>query len=58
MSVNFETDDHNDRMSGHADALLVIVKALNPAMIIPLHTVHPDKYRELFPNVTIFNDDE
>ena len=46
--------------SGHADteALLSMVAALNPDMIIPVHTAYPDKYRELFPNVTVVNDGE
>ena len=46
--------------SGHADAdaLRAMVDALNPATIIPIHTSYPDKYRELFPNVTVVNDGE
>lgn len=44
--------------SGHADAdaLRAMVDALKPTTIIPIHTSQPDRYRELFPNVTIAND--
>ncbi len=44
--------------SGHADegALRSMVAALKPATIIPVHTRHPDKFRELFPNVKVLND--
>ncbi|OQA91429.1 MAG: Ribonuclease [Elusimicrobia bacterium ADurb.Bin231] len=43
--------------SGHAfkSTLIKVIKNKKPAIIIPIHTEHPDKYTELFPNVTILS---
>ncbi len=44
--------------SGHADAydLKRLVEALRPKRLIPIHTLTPDRYRELSPNTTPISD--
>jgi len=44
--------------SGHASPqdLKRFVTALNPRKVIPIHTFHPDQFKELFPNVVLLND--
>ncbi len=44
--------------SGHAgvDDLKKLVKALNPKILIPIHTFNPERYAELWPNTHPFND--
>jgi len=46
--------------SGHASPgdLKRIVKAINPGVVIPIHTFFPERYGELFPDVEIHNDGE
>ena len=46
--------------SGHAALkdLKLFAKALNPKKLVPIHTAEPDKYKELFDNVTVFNDEQ
>jgi len=31
-------------------------KAINPKMLVPIHTFSPDKYTDLFDNVRLVND--
>jgi len=28
-----------------------VINKLNPKIIVPIHTFHPERYKELFPNV-------
>lgn len=44
--------------SGHADphTLIQMAQSMSPRHIIPIHTEAPDRYRELFANVTVLND--
>lgn len=46
--------------SGHAKLsdLKRLVSALEPKMVIPIHSFHPDKYAENFSNVRMMNDGE
>jgi ribonuclease J len=46
--------------SGHAyvSQLKMMVDALKPRWIIPIHTFHPEKFEELFPNVIQAGDGE
>jgi len=46
--------------SGHAtnEDLQAFAKALNPSMLIPIHTFEADKYPDLFKNVKILKDGE
>ncbi len=46
--------------SGHAtlDALIKLVKFLQPAMLVPIHTEHPNDYAKHFSIVTILKDGE
>jgi len=46
--------------SGHANlsALKNLVDAMAPEMVIPIHSFHPEKYSEYFPNVRLVNDGE
>ena len=44
--------------SGHASVedLQSFAKAINPKMLVPIHTFSPDKYTDLFDNVRLVND--
>jgi len=46
--------------SGHAyvSQLKILVDALKPRWIIPIHTFYPEKYSEMFPNVIRLQDGE
>jgi len=46
--------------SGHASVedLQAFAKAINPLMLVPIHTFSPEKYSELFNNVKLLNDEE
>jgi ribonuclease J len=46
--------------SGHAspDDLKRLVAALNPKMLVPIHTDAPERYSELYPYVTAHTDGE
>jgi len=46
--------------SGHAvpDDLKAFAKALNPAVLIPIHTFFADEYKNLFSNVKVLKDGE
>jgi ribonuclease J len=46
--------------SGHAapNDLKAFAKALKPRMLVPIHTFHADKYKELFDNVQLSKDGE
>ena len=46
--------------SGHArlSDLTRLVEALDPEMIIPIHSFHPKKYKDYFPNVSLVEDGE
>jgi len=46
--------------SGHAyvSQLQMLVNAMKPRWIIPIHTFYPEKFKEMFPNVIQLNDDE
>ena len=46
--------------SGHASLvdLKKMVSAINPAVLVPIHTFIPEKFTELFQNVQIHNDGE
>jgi len=46
--------------SGHAKLsdLIRLVEALDPEMIIPIHSFHPKKYTDYFPNVRLVEDGE
>lgn len=51
---------HSIHTSGHASPgeLQRLVSAINPRSVVPIHSFHPDKYPELFPNVETHNDGE
>jgi len=46
--------------SGHAyvSQLQILVNALKPRFVIPIHTFYPEKYSEMFPNVIQLDDGE
>lgn len=46
--------------SGHAmiEDLKAFAQALNPKMLVPIHTFYADRYNDLFPNVKILKDKE
>ena len=46
--------------SGHASPieLKILVKALGPNKVVPIHSFFPEKYPDLFPNVEAHNDGE
>ncbi len=46
--------------SGHAKLkdLKKLVDAIAPEMVIPIHSFHPDKYKDHFPNVRLVEDGE
>ena len=46
--------------SGHANLLALknLVEAMAPEMVIPIHSFHPEKYSEYFPNVRLVVDGE
>ncbi|MBF0252289.1 MAG: MBL fold metallo-hydrolase [Candidatus Omnitrophica bacterium] len=46
--------------SGHAtpEDLKIFAEAINPKVLIPIHTFHADKYPDIFSNVKILNDKE
>lgn len=46
--------------SGHATPkdLTVFAKALNPKILVPIHTFHSEQYGEMFDNVKILEDGE
>ena len=46
--------------SGHAtiSELKDLANALDPKMIIPIHTFHPEKFQEHFSNVRVVNNEE
>ena len=46
--------------SGHAtiSELTDLANALNPKMIIPIHTFHPEKFKDYFSNVRLVNNGE
>ncbi|NQT70667.1 MAG: MBL fold metallo-hydrolase [Desulfobacteraceae bacterium] len=46
--------------SGHAklEDLKKLVDAMAPEMVIPIHSFHPDKFKDYFPNVRLVNDGE
>jgi mRNA degradation ribonuclease J1/J2 len=48
----------NIHTSGHAtvDDLKRLVEAISPKAVIPIHTQHPDRYAEHFPNVRQLSD--
>jgi ribonuclease J len=45
---------------GHAklEDLKKLVDAMAPEMVIPIHSFHPDKFKDYFPNVRLVNDGE
>jgi ribonuclease J len=51
---------HQVHTSGHAspDDLKRLVAALNPKMLVPIHTDAPERYSELYPYVTAHTDGE
>ena len=46
--------------SGHAklEDLKKLVDAMAPEMVIPIHSFHPDKFKDYFPNVRLVDDSE
>ncbi|MFC1812861.1 MBL fold metallo-hydrolase [Thermodesulfobacteriota bacterium] len=46
--------------SGHAklEDLKKLVDAMAPEMVIPIHSFHPEKFKDYFPNVRLVNDGE
>lgn len=46
--------------SGHAtiSELRELAEAMNPATLIPIHTLNPEKFSEYFPNVRLVKDGE
>lgn len=46
--------------SGHAklEDLKKLVDAITPEMVIPIHSFHPDKFKDYFPNVRLVDDGE
>lgn len=46
--------------SGHAKLsdLSRLVDAMAPEMVIPIHSFHPDKFKDYFPNVRLVEDGE
>ncbi|MBW2671155.1 MAG: MBL fold metallo-hydrolase, partial [Deltaproteobacteria bacterium] len=46
--------------SGHAklENMKKLVDAMAPEMIIPIHSFHPDKFKDYFPNVRLVDDGE
>jgi len=46
--------------SGHAklEDLKKLVDAMAPETVIPIHSFHPDKFKDYFPNVRLVNDGE
>ena len=44
--------------TGHAklDDLKKLVEAMAPEVVIPIHSFHPDKYKNYFPNVRLLHD--
>jgi ribonuclease J len=46
--------------SGHASPkdLKRIVEAINPGVVVPIHTFYLERYNELFTNVQVHNDGE
>jgi ribonuclease J len=46
--------------SGHAKLsdMTRLVEALNPEMVVPIHSFHPEKYKDHFPKVRLVNDGE
>jgi len=46
--------------SGHAklDDLKKLVEGMSPEMVIPIHSLHPDNFKDYFPNVKLVNDGE
>jgi ribonuclease J len=46
--------------SGHAtlEDLKKLVDAMTPEMVIPIHSFHPEKFKDYFPNVRLVDDGE
>ena len=46
--------------SGHAKLsdMIRLVEALDPEMVIPIHSFHPEKYKDYFPKVRLVDDGE
>jgi ribonuclease J len=46
--------------SGHAKLtdLKKLIDAIAPVMVIPIHSFHPEKFKDHFRNVRLVNDDE
>ena len=44
--------------SGHifADDIVKFVKAINPKHVVPVHTIAPKRFQELFPNAKLLSD--
>ncbi|MCR4432593.1 MAG: MBL fold metallo-hydrolase [Caldiserica bacterium] len=51
----FNLERVDSHASGHAcrEELGELVSAINPDFLIPIHTLHPDKFQELFPAVIV-----
>ena len=47
-------------ISGHAtlSGLSRLVDAIAPEMVIPIHSFHPDKFKDYFQNVKVGDDSE
>ncbi len=56
----YDLDLEHVHTSGHAtvEALKTFANALNPKVLVPIHTFKKDKYPDLFNNVKILNDGE
>lgn len=53
-------EKHSIHTSGHASPkdLQAFVSAMKPAKVVPIHSFHPEKYSDLFPNTQLYNDSE
>ena len=51
---------HSIHTSGHASPadLKMLVSAMNPEKVVPIHSFFPEKYPELFPKVEVHDDGE
>jgi len=58
--ADFELEIEEVHAGGHAsvEALQSFAKALNPRILVPIHTFSPEKYRSLFENVRMAGDGE
>jgi len=58
--IDFYTAEILDRLTQYAklEDLKKLVDAVAPEMVIPIHSFHPDKFKDYFPNVRLVDDGE